>query len=145
MMSVTRFTEPTISSIVLPASFTSLVPPSTLCTESVMSSLISLAAAALRWARVRIKFNLTQASYDQFTVVIILNVADRVVGMVVDGVSDVIALGADQIRPAPEFSSTFDTRYITGLGTVAERMLILVDMEKLVTGEEMALLDSTRH
>ena len=93
----------------------------------------------------RIKFNLTQASYDQFTVVIILNVADRVVGMVVDGVSDVIALGADQIRPAPEFSSTFDTRYITGLGMVAERMLILVDMEKLVTGEEMALLDSTRH
>jgi purine-binding chemotaxis protein CheW len=90
----------------------------------------------------RIKFNLSEAKYDQFTVVIILNVAGRVVGMVVDGVSDVISLGADQIRPAPDFSaSTFDTNYITGLGTMEERMLILVDIEKLMSGSDMALMD----
>ena len=93
----------------------------------------------------RMKFNLGQATYDQFTVVIILNVSGRIVGMVVDGVSDVIGLNAEQVRPAPEFSSTFDTRYITGLGTVADRMLILVDIEKLMTGAEMGLLDSTQH
>ena len=88
----------------------------------------------------RIKFSLGEATYDQFTVVIILNVADRVVGIVVDGVSDVIALPAEQIRPAPEFSSTFDTRYITGLGTVDERMLILVDIECLMSAADMALM-----
>ena len=89
----------------------------------------------------RIKFNLGEASYDQFTVVIILNVADRVVGMVVDGVSDVISLEAEQMRPAPEFSSTFDTRYITGLGTVDDRMLILVDIDKLMSSSDMGFLE----
>jgi purine-binding chemotaxis protein CheW len=90
----------------------------------------------------RIKFNLGKVEYDQFTVVIILNVAGLVVGMVVDSVSDVIALAAEQIRPAPDFSSTFDTRYITGLGTFEERMLILVDIEKLMSASDMALVES---
>ena len=90
----------------------------------------------------RIKFNLGAAKYDQFTVVIILNVAGRVVGMVVDSVSDVIQLTAQQIRPAPDFaSSTFDTKYITGLGTIDERMLILVDIEKLMSSSDMELID----
>jgi len=89
----------------------------------------------------RIKFNLGSAEYNQFTVVIILNVADRVVGMVVDSVSDVIQLSDEHIRPAPDFSSTFDTRYITGLGTIDERMLILVDIERLMASGDMALID----
>jgi purine-binding chemotaxis protein CheW len=89
----------------------------------------------------RIKFNLGSAEYNQFTVVIILNVAGRVVGMVVDSVSDVIQLAGEQIRPAPDFSSTFDTKYITGLGTIDERMLILVDIEKLMSGQDMALVE----
>jgi len=88
----------------------------------------------------RIKFNLGEPSYDQFTVVIILNVSERVIGIVVDGVSDVIGLASEQVRPAPEFSSTFDTQYITGLGTVDERMLILVDMEKLMSSSDMGLV-----
>ena len=92
----------------------------------------------------RIKFNLGEAQYNELTVVIVLNVAGRVVGMVVDGVSDVIQLSAEQIRPAPDFSSSFDVKYITGLGTVDERMLILVDIEKLMTGSDMALMDA-RH
>jgi purine-binding chemotaxis protein CheW len=90
----------------------------------------------------RIKFNLGKAEYDQFTVVIILNVAGRVVGMVVDSVSDVIALSPEQMKPAPDFSaSTFDTQYITGLGTLDQRMLILVDIEKLMGGADMALVE----
>jgi purine-binding chemotaxis protein CheW len=93
----------------------------------------------------RIRFSLGAAEYNQFTVVIILNVAGRVVGMVVDAVSDVIGLTAEQMRPAPDFSSAFDTQYITGLGTVEERMLILIDIEKLMTGAEMALMDAATH
>jgi purine-binding chemotaxis protein CheW len=88
----------------------------------------------------RIKFNLGEETYDQFTVVIILNVVDRVVGMVVDGVSDVISLEAEQMRPAPEFSSSFDTRYITGLGTIEDRMLILIDIDNLMSSSDMGLL-----
>ncbi len=93
----------------------------------------------------RIKFGLGSAEYNQFTVVIILNVAHRVVGMVVDGVSDVLTLTAEQIRPAPEFGASLDTQYIIGLGTVDQRMLILMDIEKLMTSNDMALTDMALH
>ena len=92
----------------------------------------------------RVKFQLPETKYDEFTVVIILNVASRVVGVVVDSVSDVLSLDAEAIRPTPEFaSSTFDTKYITGLANVEEGMLIMLDIEKLLSGAEMALVDST--
>lgn len=89
----------------------------------------------------RIKFQLENATYDQFTVVIILNVSGRVMGIVVDGVSDVLSLAADQMRPTPEFGSVIDTEYIMGLGTVDERMLILIDIEKFMTNGDMQLFD----
>lgn len=91
----------------------------------------------------RIKFNLGEPTYDQFTVVIILNIGQRVMGIVVDGVSDVIQLNSDNLRPAPEFGSILDTKYILGLGTVEERMIIVVDIESLMTSQEMALVEAT--
>ncbi len=89
----------------------------------------------------RIKFNLGKVEYSELTVVIILNINKRVVGMVVDGVSDVITLTDAQIKPAPAFGATFDTEYLTGLGTIDQRMLILVDIEKLMTSSDMELVD----
>lgn len=89
----------------------------------------------------RIKFKLENVSYNELTVVIILNVAGRVVGIVVDGVSDVIALNAEQIRPAPHFGGTMDTQYITGMGTVDQRMIIVIDIEKLMTSRDMDLVE----
>jgi purine-binding chemotaxis protein CheW len=89
----------------------------------------------------RIKFNLGTPSYDQFTVVIILNIASRVMGMVVDSVSDVITLKPEQIRPAPEMGSVLDTDYLIGLGTLDERMLILVDIDRLMSSAEMGLVE----
>lgn len=88
-----------------------------------------------------IKFAQQEVDYDDNTVVIVLNLGQRVVGIVVDGVSDVLSLTADQIRPAPEFAVTLSTEYLTGLGSLGERMLILVDIEKLLSSEEMALVD----
>ena len=89
----------------------------------------------------RIKFNLGEPTYDQFTVVIILNISGRVVGMVVDSVSDVITLGPEQIKPAPEMGTAFNTDYLIGLGTLDERMLILVDIDKLMSSSEMGLIE----
>lgn len=91
----------------------------------------------------RIKFRLGNVDYNQFTVVIILNVAGRIMGIVVDGVSDVITLGAEQIRPAPGLGSVIDTEHIIGLGTVDERMLILIDIEKLMSSSDMGLIEHT--
>ncbi len=89
----------------------------------------------------RIKFQLDRVEYNQYTVVIILNLKDRVVGIVVDGVSDVLTLQSQQIKPAPEFSGALDTEYIRGLGSIDERMLILVDIERLLMCADMALCD----
>ena len=93
----------------------------------------------------RIKFNLPNVEYNTLTVVIILNLAGRVVGMVVDGVSEVIALSADQIKPAPEFSGSFDAAFLQGMGTVNDRMLILLDIEKLMGSPDMALVNEVVH
>ena len=93
----------------------------------------------------RIKFRLGDATYDQFTVVIILNVAGRVMGMVVDGVSDVLTLQAGQMRAAPGLGTVIDTEYIMGLGTVDERMLILIDIEKLMGSSDIGLIGQSNN
>jgi len=92
----------------------------------------------------RIKFGLGQPEYNAFTVVIILHVGGRMVGMVVDSVSDVAMLAPDQIKPAPDIASAVATEYITGLGTIDERMLILVDIEGLMGSPDMGLAEPLR-
>ena len=87
----------------------------------------------------RLKFNLA-ADYTALTVMIVLNVGERVVGMVVDSVSDVVRLGGEQIREVPEMGATIDRKFLTGLGTLDERMLILLDIERLMTSAEMGLV-----
>jgi purine-binding chemotaxis protein CheW len=93
----------------------------------------------------RVRFNLADVQYNAFTVAIILNIAGRTVGMVVDSVSDVLELDPGQIKPAPEFNGAIDASHITGLGTLKsgddERMLILLDIETLMKSEEMGLID----
>ena len=93
----------------------------------------------------RLKFNLEQVNYDNFTVVIVLNIGNRVVGMVVDAVSDVITLTPEQLRPVPEFNSTIASDHLLAIGAVEQRMLILVDIEKLMSSSEMGLIETTLH
>ncbi len=118
-----------------------------------IKGVINLRGVIVPIVDLRLKFNLGEAKYDSFTVVIILNVANRVVGAVVDSVSDVLELAPEQIRPAPEFNSMLDATYITGIGSVksggekaaedsdkqADRMLILVDIEQLMSAADMGL------
>lgn len=87
----------------------------------------------------RLKFHLA-AEYTVLTVMIVLNVGDRVVGMVVDSVSDVVRLCGEQIRAVPELGATIDRQFLTGIGTLDERMLILLDIERLMTSAEMGLV-----
>ncbi len=88
----------------------------------------------------RLKFALARCDYDDFTVVIVLNIGARVVGVVVDAVSDVITLTAEQLRPIPDFSAAIATGHLLAIGAVDRRMLILVDIERLMTSPEMGLL-----
>ena len=87
----------------------------------------------------RLKFNCAQAEYDSFTVVIILSLRNRVVGIVVDSVSDVMELPAYSIQIAPEVDSVIDSESVVGLGSLTDRMLILLDIEKLMSTMDMGL------
>lgn len=93
----------------------------------------------------RIKFNLEPVNYDTFTVVIVLNIGTQVVGMVVDGVSDVITLTPKQLRPVPDFSSAIASDHVTAIGSLENRMLILLDIEKLMSSADMGLVSDLSH
>lgn len=111
-------------------------------TPEFIKGVVNLRGKIVPIVDLRIKFNLGKVEYNEFTVVIILNLNGRVVGIVVDGVSDVIALKEEQIREVPSLVTSIDTKYIFGLATIDQRMLILVDIEHLMTSQEMALVDA---
>jgi purine-binding chemotaxis protein CheW len=111
-------------------------------TPDFIKGVVNLRGKIVPIVDLRIKFHLGKVEYDEFTVVIILNLNGRVVGIVVDGVSDVVALKDDQIRDVPSLVTSIDTKYIVGLATVEQQMLILVDIEQLMSSQEMALIDS---
>lgn len=91
----------------------------------------------------RLRFNLESVRYDTFTVVIVFNLGQRVIGMVVDGVSDVVSITAEQLRPVPEFNSSIGSDHLLAIGSLENRMLILLDIEKLMSSSVMGLVSST--
>ncbi len=104
-----------------------------------IKGVVNLRGTIIPIVDMRLKFNCSKAEYNSFTVVIILNLRNRVVGIVVDSVSDVMELSAESIRPAPDIESVIDNDCIMGLGSVGERMLILLDIERLMAGVDMGL------
>ncbi len=90
----------------------------------------------------RLKLNCSKAEYTDFTVVIILNVGGTVLGAVVDAVADVVELSKEAIRPAPQFQGHVDSAFVTGIATLGERMLIVMDIESLLSSAEMGLVRS---
>lgn len=106
-----------------------------------LKGVVNLRGVIVPIVDLRLKLGCESAEYNHFTVVIVLNLRGRIVGAVVDSVSDVLELGGDAIRPAPPTSGAIDTSYITGIGSVAERMLILIDIEALMSSADMGLMD----
>jgi purine-binding chemotaxis protein CheW len=111
-------------------------------TPDFIKGVVNLRGAIVPVIDLRLKLHLASAEYNSFTVMIVLNIARRVVGIVVDSVSDVIQIAAGQIHAPPEFGGQVDTRFISGLGTIEQRMLILLDIEKLLSSQDMALLST---
>ena len=111
-----------------------------------IKGVINLRGVIVPIVDLRLKLCCESAEYTDFTVVIVLNVRGRVIGVVVDSVSDVLALGADNIKPAPRMSASVDAGYIMGMGCFksgdVERMLILTDIEALMSSAEMGLMDA---
>jgi purine-binding chemotaxis protein CheW len=122
-------------------------PPTRIAnTQHFIKGVVNLRGVIVPIVDMRLRFQLADVQYNSFTVVIILNIGSRTVGMVVDSVSDVLELAPGQIKPAPEFSGAIDAGYITGLGTIkhgdVERMLILMDIEQMMSAPDMGLMDA---
>jgi purine-binding chemotaxis protein CheW len=112
-------------------------------TPDFIKGVINLRGHIVPIVDMRIKLGLGEARYDAGTVVIILDVLGRVVGVVVDSVSDVITIPAAAVKPAPEFGSVLGTQYILGLATLDAHMLIVIDIEGLIGSRDMALVADT--
>lgn len=91
----------------------------------------------------RLKFDVGEATYNEFTIVIMLHIGERIVGIVVDAVSDVINIGSDEVKPPPQFGVAFDSQYLHGLVAVNDHMVILLNIEKLISSQELGLFDAT--
>ncbi|NCT98104.1 MAG: chemotaxis protein CheW [Comamonadaceae bacterium] len=111
---------------------------------SFIKGVVNLRGVIVPVVDLRIKLGCEKVEYNGFTVVIVLNVRGRVVGAVVDSVSDVLELAGDLIKPAPEMSASVDTSFITGIASVGERMLILMDIEALMSSADMGLIEGAQ-
>ncbi len=108
-----------------------------------LKGVVNLRGVIVPIVDLRLKLSCERVEYNDFTVVIVLNVRGRIVGAVVDSVSDVLELKAETIKPAPQLNFGVDTSFITGIGSVNDRMLILMDIEALMSSADMGLIDSS--
>lgn len=110
-------------------------------TPAYMKGVINMRGIVVPIIDLRIKLNLESVEYNQFTVIVILSIRGRIVGVVVDSVSDVLGFQPEDIKEAPQLGAAIKTDYIEGLVTIDERMLIIVDIEKLAADEEIVQIE----
>ncbi len=106
---------------------------------SFIKGVVNLRGVIVPIVDLRLKFNLSKVEYDEFTVVIVLKIRGTVIGAVVDAVSDVVTLASENIKPAPQFESAIEAKFIIGLANLGDRMLIVMDMETLMNNAELGL------
>ena len=115
-------------------------PTSMVNSPSFVKGVVNLRGVIVPIVDLRMKLNISNVEYNEFTVVIILNVKGTVIGAVVDGVSDVVTLDSKIIKPAPQFESSIDSRFIVGLANLGERMLIVMNIETLMSNSELGMM-----
>jgi purine-binding chemotaxis protein CheW len=115
-------------------------PTSMVNSPSFVKGVVNLRGVIVPIVDLRMKLNIANVEYNEFTVVIILNVKGTVIGAVVDGVSDVVTLDSKIIKPAPQFESSIESRFIVGLANIGERMLIVMNIETLMSHSELGMM-----
>lgn len=108
---------------------------------SFVKGVINLRGSVVPIIDLRLKFNMAEKEYDKFTVIVILEVKGRVIGALVDAVSDVVSLSEDEIQPTPDFSSGIKVDFINGMGKKNGKLIILLDIDKVLSDGELELLD----
>lgn len=106
---------------------------------SFIKGVVNLRGVIVPIADLRLKLNVPNVDYNEFTVVIILNIHGKVVGAVVDAVSDVVTIDGGTVKPAPQFEAAIDSRFIVGLVTLGERTLIVMNVDALLGKSELGI------
>ncbi len=109
-----------------------------------MKGVINLRGSVVPVVDMRIKFGMEERSYDAFTVIIIVEVRERMIGMIVDSVSDVIGIPVKSIQDTPHFSARIETDFISGIGQVEDKLVIILDVDRILSSEEMSEMDRER-
>jgi purine-binding chemotaxis protein CheW len=109
---------------------------------SFIKGVMNLRGAVVPVVDLRVRFNVGKAEYDASTIVIVINIGPRTIGMVVDGVSDVVAIKASELRPAPQIAGVLTAEFLEGVAILDKRMLIIVDINGLMSSKEMGLLET---
>ena len=107
-----------------------------------MKGVINLRGSVVPVIDMRTRFRMQEREYDMFTVIIIVEVRDMLVGMIVDSVSDVVDMAAGDIQKTPNFAVKIDTDYIEGIGQIADKLVIILDIEQILSSEELGAMGS---
>ena len=111
-------------------------------TPAYMKGVLNLRGTIVPIINLRMKFGMDQIDFTAFTVIVVVVVNERVMGMIVDSVSDVLTLGADDMKPAPALGTSVDTSFIDGIATTAERLVTLLDIDRVLTEKELEQVES---
>ncbi len=113
-------------------------------TMSYMKGVINLRGSVVAVVDMRLKFTMQERDYDSFTVIIIVEVRERMIGMIVDSVSDVVSIPVKGIQDTPHFSSKIETDFIKGIGQVDEKLVIILDVDKILTTDELKEIETEK-
>ena len=111
-------------------------------TPEYIKGVLNLRGTIVPIINLRMKFRLEQIDFTPFTVIVVVVVNERVMGMIVDSVSDVLTMGPDEMKPAPALGTKVDTSFIDGIGTTADRLVTLLDIDRVLTEKEMEQVES---
>lgn len=106
-----------------------------------MKGVINLRGSVVPVVDMRLKFGMDERAYDVFTVIIIVEVRERMIGMIVDSVSDVVSIPIKSIQDTPHFSARIETDFISGIGQVDEKLVIILDVNRILSADEMKEMD----
>lgn len=109
-----------------------------------MKGVINLRGKVVPVVDMRLKFNMDERDYDAVTVILIVEVKGREIGMIVDSVSDVVDIPREQIQKTPHFKANIDTNYIKGIGNMNDMLVILLDVDKILSSDELEQIDQNQ-
>ena len=106
-----------------------------------IKGVINLRGKVIPVADLRLKFGMEEKEYTEETCIIVLDVRGKLMGALVDTVSEVLDIGGEEIEPTPDFGTRLDTDYILGMGKIGDKVKILLDIDKVLSEDDLSAID----